>query len=162
MTSRTFQQHALAFGSTPCQVVCQIAGNTVYSGTVTTLDEPKPSLPDQTYTIDNVAWSWQGNADFAGTQSMAITVTGSDLLMAATLANNPYGNANLHSTFYSIDVDGVTYTDPLTEEAIDGVPQSGPYNPSLQGQWWWWIPAGSTFTATLHVDAPPPPEPSPE
>lgn len=154
MTDRIFQQHAMAFGSTPCQVVCQIDGKTIYSGTVTTVDEPRPPLPNRTYTIDNVVWSWQNPADFAGTQSLVITVTGSDLVLANTQANDPYNDSAEFGAFYTTEVDGVRYVDPLTDEALNSVPQSGPYDPDLRGQWWWLIPAGSTFSATINVDAP--------
>lgn len=149
MTDRTFRQHATAFGATPTQVVCQISGNTVYSGSVTTLDEPLPSLPNFACSIDTVAWSWQANAEFSGSQEISITVTGSPLLLADTLANNPFGDAANFIPFYSTEQSG---TDPLTNQAIDGVALTGPNDPSLPGQWWWVIPAGSTFTATMHVD----------
>lgn len=163
MTDRIFRQHALGFGSTPAQVTCQIEGNTIYSGAVTALNQPKPALPDPTYKIDNIAWTWQGDADFTGTQNMIITVSGADLLLGDTLANNPYGiDTNDFGSFYFTTVDGVIYADPFTNEKIDNVSQSGPYDPNLRGQWWWWIPAGSTFSATLNIEAAvaPPPEPN--
>jgi hypothetical protein len=167
MTDRTFQQWAQGYGSTPCQVVCQIDGNTVFSGTVTTLDVPLPSLPDAEYMGPPVAWSWQDSADFSGTKQFTVSVTGSTLLLAQTFANNPYGNvANLEEfgSFYSREIDGIIYHDPFTNETIDGVVQQGPYEPTESGQWWWTIPAGSTFAATMNVIAatpPTPPEPTP-
>lgn len=155
MTDRTFQQRAQAYGSSPCQVVCQIDGNTVFSGSVTTLDQPFPSLPDPDFTTVP-AWSWQDSPDFTGTRQFTVSVTGSTLLLAQTFANDPYGNvANLDQfgSFYSKEVDGVVYNDPFTNETIDGVLQSGPYVPDKTGQWWWQIPAGSTFAATLNIKA---------
>jgi hypothetical protein len=160
MTDRTFQQWAQGYGSTPCQVICQIDGNTVFSGTVTTLDQPFPSLPDPEYIGPPAAWSWQDSADFTGTKQLTISVTGSDLLLAQTFANNPYGNvANLDQfkSFYQQEIDGVVYYDPFTDETIDGVVQPGPFVPETTGQWWWRIPAGSTFAATLHIVAAAPP-----
>ena len=158
MTDRTFKQHAMGFGEVPSQVVFQLDGNTVFSGAVTTVDEEFPSLPDLDYRIDNIAWTWTDDVEFSGTKSISIAVTGSPLMLADTLANNPLGNAELFVSFYSVEIDGVTYEDPLTDEEIDGVPQSGPPDPTLPGQWWWTIPAGSTFTATMHVNAPAAPE----
>jgi hypothetical protein len=154
MTDRTFNQYALGFGSGQAEVVCQIDGNTVFSGTVTTVDQPMPSLPNFSYVIDNVAWSWTAPADFSGTQQLVITVSNSDLLLGQTLANNPAGNADIFSIFYKVEVDGVVYADPFTNETINGVAQAGPYDPAIVGQWWWIIPAGSTFAATMHVSAP--------
>lgn len=162
MTDRTFKQYALGFGASPAQVVFQINGNTVFTGSVTTLDEPIPPLPNSEYVVDNVAWSWTNPVDFEGTQQVTITVSGSALLLAQTLANNPADEPDSFQGFYLVEVDGVIYSDPFTEEAINGVPQSGPYNPAISGQWWWRIPAGSTFTATMHVSAPPPAGPDPE
>jgi len=156
MTLRTFQQYAVGFGSTPAQVVCQIDGNTVFSGSVTTLDQPMPSLPDSEYKIDNVAWSWQDDVEFSGTKSFTVSVSNSPLMLALTVADNPYSNVQSFGQFYSIEIGNVSYSDPFTNEAINGVPQSGPYDPNLAGQWWWIIPAGSTFSATMHVNAPPP------
>lgn len=161
MTDRTFQQHALAFGATPTQVVYQINGNTVFNGPVTTVDQPMPVLPNTEYSIDNIAWTWTNDATFSGTQSISIAVTGSALMLAQTAANNPLGNAEVFGSFYSVEVDGVKYTDPFTEETIDGTALSGPYDPALPSQWWWRIPSGSTFTATMHVEAPPPLETPP-
>lgn len=158
MTDRTFQQHAQAYGSIPAQIECAIDGIVVYNGSVQTLDQPFPYLPNSELQISNVAWSWQGNADFSGTQQLSITViSGSTLLLANTLANNPAGNLEIFMPFYSVEQSGVVYTDPLTDETLDGISLTGPYDPAIPGQWWWQIPAGSTFTATMHVDAPPPP-----
>jgi len=156
MTDRTFRQYAQAYGSGPAQIECEIDGIVVYNGSVQALDQPFPNLPNIELQISTVAWSWQGNADFSGTQQLSITVSGSPLLLANTLANNPAGNLEIFLPFYSIEQSGVEYTDPLTDETLDGIPLTGPYDPAIPGQWWWQIPAGSTFTATMHVDAPPP------
>lgn len=159
MILRTFRQYAIGYGATPAQVVCQLAGNTVYSGEVLTLNQPVPSLPNLEYQIDNIAWSWQDDVEFAGTKDLIITVSNSLLLLGLTLANNPAANVETWGAFYSVEVDGIYYADPFTNEAINGVAQGGPYNPDFTGQWWWRIPAGSTFTATMHVQEPPEPEP---
>ena len=164
MTLRTFQQHALGFGIIPAQVIFQINGNTVFSGAVTTLDQPRPSLPNPEYSVDNVAWTWQDDAEFSGTKSITVSVSDSPLLLANTLADNPYSNVVNYSAFYTVEIGNVSYADPFTNETIDGIAQSGPYNPELSGQWWWHIPAGSTFSATMHVTGltpTEPPEPTP-
>lgn len=161
MTDRIFQQYAQGYGSTPCQVVCQIDGTTVFSGEVATFDQPLPSLPNVEMTVNTVAWTWQAPADFTGSKQISIAVTGSDLLLAQTFANDPDGaDANVFSPFFSTVIDGVEYLDPFTDEAINGVTQSGPYRQETPGQWWWHIPAGSTFTAALNI-LPPPPPPAP-
>lgn len=167
MTDRTFQQYAQGYGSTPAQVTFQIDGNTVFSGSITTVDQPWPSLPDPDFIAPAMAWTWQDQADFEGTKQISIAVTGSPVLLGQTFANNPLGNVafiDQFNSFYSQEIDGVTYFDPFTDEAIDGVALSGPFQASTPGQWWWTIPAGSTFTATMHVNAalpPTPPDPAP-
>ena len=153
MTNRTFQQYAMGYGSQPAQVTCEINGNVVYSGAVTTFDRPFPTLPDPDF-FTTVGWTWQNAADFEGTQNFIVSVTGADLLLAQTLANNPLAYpTDLFSSFYQQQIDGVSYEDPFTAESIDGVAQSGPFQPSEPGQWWWRIPAGSTFSANLHIIA---------
>jgi len=164
MTLRTFRQYAQGFGAIPAQVVFQIDGNTVFSGSVVTLDQPMPALPNSEYSIDNIAWTWQDDAEFSGTRSITVSVSDSPLILATTLANDPYSNVESYGAFYIAEIDNVSYADPFTDETIDGVVVPGPYNPALTGQWWWRIPAGSTFSATMHVIglAPPaPPETTP-
>jgi hypothetical protein len=156
MTDRIFKQYAQGYGSTPCQVLCQIDGDTVFDGPVATVDAPRPSLPDVEVDIDNVAWTWSQNASFDGTRSLSIAVSGSSLVLARTLANNPItGGDEEFGSFYLIEINGVSNFDPLTDVAINGVAVSKPHT-DLVGQWWWLIPAESTFTATLHVDTIPP------
>lgn len=165
MTDRIFQQYAQGFGSSPCQVICQIDGNTVFDGAVTTTNQPisdlVSNLPNLDYTLNNVAWTWTGNVEFSGTQSLSISVTGSPLLLGPTLANNPYDVANIavFHNFYVANIAGTGYADPLSNVAIGGVLQTPPNNPSENGQRWWTIPAGSTFTASMNVDTPAPPPP---
>ena len=162
MTLRTFKQNALGFGSIPAQVVCQIDGQTVFSGSVTTLDQPMPSLPNSEFMIDNVAWTWQDDVEFSGMKSITVSVSGSPLILATTLADNPYSNVESYDAFYTSEIGNVLYTDPMTNETIDGIAQSNYPSPDLPGQWWWRIPAGSIFSATMHVTPPTPPGPSPE
>jgi hypothetical protein len=163
MTDRTFIQNAQGYGSTVSQVTCQIDGNTVFSGTVTTLDQPWPTLPDPEFVAPPLGWTWQDSADFAGTKQISISVTGSPVLLAQTFANNPYdADANIFMPIFITEVDGVVYPHPFTDAAIDGVALLDHFNPDIPGQWWWCIPAGSTFTATMHVNAASPPESDPQ
>ena len=153
MTDRTFQQYAQAYGSSECQVTCQINGNTVFSGAVTTLDQPWPSLPDPDFPEPALGWTWQDSADFQGTKEISIAVSGSNLLLGQTFANDPYSNVAEFGPFYEVEIGNVIYFDTFTNEAIDGTAQSGPYQEQTPGQWWWNIPAGSVFTATMHINA---------
>jgi hypothetical protein len=157
MPNRTFKQYALAFGAQPATVTVKLDNAVIYSGPVNAANEPIPPLPNSSYQVDNVAWTWEANADFQGTQALEITVAGSPLLLARTDANNPYLDPAVFGEFYNVTVDGVQYSDPLTNEAINGQAQAGPYRPDEIGQWWWRIPVGATFTATMNFLAAPQP-----
>jgi len=156
---RTFRQLAIGYGATPVQVTVKIDNNVVYTGSVTTLDEPFPMLPNSEFDVTNVAWSWaDDNPDFDGTRAYEISVTGSPLLLTKTQANNPYNKLdrpeveNFSDPFYFGEINGQRHYDPLTEEALDGVPLTGKNLLDKNAQWWWTIPPGSTFTALLHMD----------
>jgi hypothetical protein len=158
MTVRLFRQHAQGYGSQPTNVTVKIDGVDIYSGSVSTINTPVPCLPDSDVKINNVAWGWDDTAEFAGTRELSISVSGSPLLLAETLANNPHaGNIQPEMewlAFYCKDINGVKYFDPLSNQAIDGVAQrTAAQGVGNTGQQWWIIDAGSTFTATVNVDA---------
>jgi hypothetical protein len=156
MTTRTFKQCGQAYGSTPASITATIGGTVVFSGPISTLNQPVPVRPesDGNVIIPEI-FTWTNNVDFAGTQSYSIAVTGSPLLLTFTGADHCFANNVVDfSFFYNYEIDGVMVADPFTNVAIDGVAQQrGPDNSQLSGQWQWLIPAGSTFTATLNVDA---------
>jgi hypothetical protein len=155
MTTRNFKQCGQAYGSTPASITATIDGTVVFSGPVSTLDQPLPILPEPSANITSpTLFTWTNTVDFAGTQSYSIAVTGSPLLLAFTGADHCGNDVAQFSSTYAYEIGGITVADPLTNVAIDGVVQQrGPDNSILQGQWQWLIPAGSTFTATLNVDA---------
>lgn len=162
MTTRTFQQFGQAYGSTPATITATINGTVIYSGEIPTLDTPLPPFPSfPSFTGVNI-FTWTNTVDFSGAQSFSISVENSQLLLGKTLADHVIANnlAQFSGRFYSYDIDGVTVRDPFTNVTIGGVAQQrGPDNSELPGQWQWLIPAGTTFTATLNVNAgiePPP------
>jgi hypothetical protein len=154
MTTRTFKQLGQAYGSTPAEIVAIVNGTVVFSGAVPTTDTPLPVLPDESVSGTQL-FTWTNTVDFSGTQSFSISVTNSPLLLTDTLADYVISNVtSKFGGFYHHNIDGVTIGDPITNAAIDGIPmQRGPDSTNLTGQWYWTIPAGSTFTATLNVDA---------
>jgi hypothetical protein len=164
MTIRNFTQCGQAYGSTTASITATVDGTVVFSGPVSTLDQPVPVRPDpEANVITSEIFTWTNTVDFAGTQSYSIAVTGSPLLLGFTGADHVVANNVAEFlNFYSFETYGVTVSDPLSNVAIDGVAyQRGFDNSELQGQWQWLIPAGSTFTATLNVNAgvePTPPE----
>ena len=163
MTTRNFIQCGQAYGSTPASITATIDGTVVFSGTISTFDTPVPTLPDLSVVAIPTIFTWTNTVAFAGTQSYSIAVTGSPLLLGLTQADHCVANnAAEFGTIYVYDDDGVSVLDPLTDVAIDGVSYArGPDNEALSGQWSWQIPAGSTFTATLNVNAGVEPTPPP-
>jgi hypothetical protein len=154
MTTRTFKQYGQAYGSVPASITATIDGTVVFSGPISTLDTPFPSLPGNIITPE--IFTWTNSLDFTGTQSFSIAVTGSPLLLSGTLADHCIANnATEFGVVFSFDDDGVMVADPFTNVAIDGVAkQRGPDNTAFPGQWQWLIPAGSTLTAVLNINPP--------
>lgn len=165
MTTRTFRQQGIGYGPAT-NVTVKIDGTIVFSGPVPTLDQPPPSLPNPNLQITDTLYTWTNDVSYSGQQSFELTVSSGMVMLTEALANytdlfNPAtgnvvipGNANDYLVFFEEVVDGVTLTDPFTNEAIDGEPQIEHPDPTqLRGQWWWIVPAGSTFTATLNTSA---------
>ena len=164
MSTRTFKQIGQAYGGLPTTVTAKIDGVEVFSGQVTTVNQPLPVLPDLSFQIENTLFSWTNDSAFSGTQVMEISVQGSPLLVTNTWADYAVDvpeNQGVFSTFYVYEKDGITYTDPLSNEMIDGIPVDRNDDPSLPGQWYWTIMPGSTFQATVNVNASITPPPAP-
>jgi len=151
MTIRTFKQQGRGYGATPAVVTARLDGVQVFSGPVSTLNQPIPGgyTPGSNYGVD--MYFWEGDFDFEGTRELSITVTNSPLLLTDTLADYTTDNSAVFNCFYYYTVDGITIGDPLSNVKIDNVPMSRTNN--LTGQWCWTIPAGSTLTATINIDS---------
>ncbi len=152
--TRTFTQKGQAYGAVPCNITAKIDGVVVFSGTVPTADTPPPPLPDSELDLGVPLFSWTKPVDFAGTCELEIAVSGSQLIITDTAADyvDPR-DSSVTGAFYKIEIDGVVYGDPFTNEKIDGVAQVGPYDPELPGQWYWIVNPGSTFTTTVNIFA---------
>jgi hypothetical protein len=154
MTIRNFKQYGQAYGSTPASVTATVNGTVVFSGSVSTLDIPVPSLPANVAVSE--IFTWTNPLDFTGTQSFSVAVAGSPLLLDFTTADHcAANNAAEFGMIYHNEIGGVSVPDPFTDVTINGVAmQRGPDNSTLSGQWQWLIPAGSTFTAVMHINSP--------
>lgn len=160
MTVRTFKQFAQGYGATPTSITVKLDGQEIFSGEIATENAPLPSLPDSSVQILNEIFTWEKDTTFTGTMALEISVQGSPLLLADSLANYHIDlpeYADKYLGYYSEVIDGVTYTDSFTNEQIDGISVSRSENPALSGQWWWTIMPGSTFTATVNILASLPP-----
>ena len=167
MTTRTFKQFGQAYGTDTCEITVVVDGSTVYSGPVHTVDEPLPMVPNPDFEVDNVLYTFTKDTSFAGVSKLSISVSNSALLLCNMLANYPTdvpAQANVWNSCNDTEIGGLIYSDCLSNEIIDGVPQVHYLDPVLTGQWWWTIPADSTFTADINIQSsklPPPPDPEP-
>lgn len=153
MTTRTFKQLGQAYGSTPAVITATINGAVVFSGEIPTINTPIPPMPDTGLTGSEL-YTWTNTVEFSGTQSISISVANATLLLTDSFADNCSNLTAEFAPFYSIQDDGVLISDPFTNVTIDGVAMlRGPDSSSLSGQWHWIIPAGSTWSATLNVQA---------
>ncbi len=160
MTTRTFIQEAAAYGATAVTVTASINGAQVFSGNVEPVGSAIPS--DQTAVPFANLFTWTNTVDFAGTSFMTITVENGDLLLGDSFANYAAGNSQINPAqgnvdsylgFYDFTIDGNTISDPLSDVFIDSIGQSTDRSTGLYGQWYWTIPAGSTFSATVNIEA---------
>ena len=162
MTIRIFKQFGRGYGPEPVVATVKVGTEVVFSGPVDTLNQETPwkavGVDIYNFPIPDVA--------FQGSLPLEISVTGGDLFLAETLANYykitiiKDNKPQVYSSgpddfglFYQETINGIIYTDPFTDEKINGVPLEGPPNPDFSGQWGWIIPNGSTFTATLNIQA---------
>lgn len=151
---RTFRQKAMAYGAHDCVVTVNLDGALIYQGSVLTQPEPAPMLPNLDLEIENIAWQWQDSVLFTGHKLLEITVTGATLILAKTEANIPFieeDRDNTFSSFYSTEVNGVWYYDPLSAVTINDVPQVQVHRPDFIGQRWWRIPPKGVLRAKLNI-----------
>lgn len=162
-TIRTFKQTGCGYLSESVSIIAKIDGTVIYSGPVPVRTEPLPPLPDVSFSITSVLYTWEEDISFSGQHQLEIAVSGGTLLLTDTVAN--YVNSsdsNIFGNFYSYQDGTMTIYDPLANEAIDGVLQPEDHvGRGLLGQWWWLIPDGTVFTSLLNVNAGVEPSPPP-
>jgi hypothetical protein len=149
MATRNFIQRAQAYGSDTCTITAVLDGIEVYAGPVSTINTPLPPMPGTE--ITNVGFTWMMPADFQGSKTLLMTVTGSDLILGDTEADRSImsDTSEFNGIWYTQIIDGIEVTDCLSNVAIDGVAQVR--STDLPGQWNWLIRSGQSFQATLNV-----------
>lgn len=151
MATRNFIQQGLAFGSTTASVTVTLDGVEIYSGPVPTVDQPLPPGPGPD--IEDTAYTWTLPADFVGSKTLTVQVSGSPFLLAGTLADRTElaNTARFDPLNHFQEISGQTVSDPFSNVVIDGTPMSR--DPTLGGQWYWVVQPGQTLTATLNIPA---------
>jgi len=165
MTTRTFKQQGLAYGSSPVTLVAKIDGVEVFNGTVATLNEPVPSVP-----VDGLMYStapvglftFTDDVAFSGTKTLEISVSGGTLIVAGLLADyTPYtpqstpvdpakypGPGKFGCAFINT-VDGVTENNAIINVTIDDVAQEAARDNTVA--LYYAVEPGSVLKATLQI-----------
>jgi hypothetical protein len=157
---RTFQFYGLAYGNSPVTITASINSTQIFSGPVTTLDQPLPNVcPDQStqtvlFTIDNSAAL---NTDFSGSLPMTLVVSGGDGVWVEQINCNYYaGNSASAGTvdgynqcYQGFPVNSDNSQDPRSSVVIDGVAMTPSRPPN--GTWGWEIQASQTMTHNFNI-----------
>jgi hypothetical protein len=156
MTTRTFKQMGVAFGNQPAEITAKVDNVTVYQGTVVTLNEPVPELPNFDYIVTNELFSWTADVDFSGPAVIEITVGQGAQLLVAQLQANYNATANSTGNIVSSGPDGYsifrwqqfgnTYINGMLQDS-----QSINHN-ELDGMWWWSLPPNSNFVENVTIN----------
>jgi hypothetical protein len=163
MTTRTFKQMGVAYGTQDLEITAKVDNVVVYQGTVVTLNEPMPS--DLSFSVTNELFSWTADIDFSGTQVIEITVSNgtAQLLIADLKANYSWLQGNTANTYVSSGPNNyVTFTwEPFGNTYINGtlVDSQTIDHTILKGMWWWQLSPGDQFieNVTVNPGAPTPP-----
>lgn len=157
MTTRTFKQMGVAFGTEDLEITAKVDNVVVYQGTVVTLNESMPKLPNSSYSVTNELFSWTADVEFSGPQVIEITVGNSAALLVAELtANYTIIPGPTADTYVSSGPDNyVTFRwNQFGNTYINGALQSSQTinHAELTGPWWWKLPAGSEFVENITVN----------
>lgn len=171
--NRTFKFYGIGYGSTPATITVAIAGSQVFSGAVTTINEPIDPYPYPTpetaYTTElfSIVDSASLNTDFAGNVPMTLTVNSGSGVLISTITSNWQYRVNIdEATGDLIEVPGnaIEYnfcsygpltnsestTDPRSSVFIDSVQQVPP-QPVSSGCWVWRVLAGNTISYNWYI-----------
>jgi hypothetical protein len=173
MTTRTFNQLLQGYGSEAITAVATIDGAQVFSGTVNTLDQPLPDLPDNNdYGV--ATFEWNKPIEFEGQITMTVAHTGESgvIMITDTLADwsktfpidpatgNIYlttsGADNFVEYYYQDRTDAQgdwVNSDPYNSVDINGANVFTPATREYAGQHYYFLMPGDVMTATLTIDA---------
>jgi len=155
MTTRTFKQFGIAFGSQIANITAKIDNTVIYQGPVTTLNESYPTLPNLDYTVTNELFTWTTDVNFSGQQTLEISIDEHAVLLLASIKANyspvPIGNTYVQSSgpdgYVALKSDqfGNTYVNG------DLVPSASIDHSTLPGLWWFQVPNGGNFVENFTV-----------
>jgi len=164
--NRTFQFYGLGYGNTPVTVTARINSTEVFSGEITTIDQPIDPwpYPQPAEVNTNIMFSIENsallNTDFAGSLPMTVGVTGGYGAMISLINGNYYqGNVELNPNagtannyamcYYGQPANSNGTTDPRSSVALEGVEQPVALEP--QGCNTWLIPTGQRLAYNWNI-----------
>ncbi len=87
MANRTVQIRGQGYGPSPAQITVTANGNTVFSGTIATVDQPWPALPSLAINLPEILCTFEIDLAFTGQIPMTCTVNSGTTIFAAIFAN---------------------------------------------------------------------------
>lgn len=87
MANRTVQILGQGYGANAAEIAVTANGNTVFSGTVNTVDQPLPQLPNLEIELPNILCTFEIDQTFTGQIPMTCLVTAGTVIFADINAN---------------------------------------------------------------------------
>ena len=164
MTTRTIQIIGSGFGATPATVVATLNGDTVFNGTVPTVDLPVPKPLSGAGELWVPLFTFEIPIDFVGNMPMTCETTNSTtVVFAQVFANysNVWISGNAESStsgHYAtsgpdnvVDVFKIDQRDPRNNTTLNGQPYTPPRTPTNSGTLWWTIPQNTVLGYDLEI-----------
>jgi hypothetical protein len=87
MANRTVQILGQGYGANPAQITVTANGNTVFSGTVSAVDQPLPALPNLDINLSEILCTFEIDQAFTGQIPMTCAVSSGTVIFAQIYAN---------------------------------------------------------------------------
>jgi hypothetical protein len=161
MTNRTIQILGQAFGATPATVIATLDGNTVFSGTVPTINEPVWQLPNaDDIPLTVPLFEFEIPMDFVGNIPMTCEVVDQTVIFAQIKVNYtavtitpPDPDTNQGANIVTSGETGflqIGNPDPRYDVLINGEPIVVDRGP-LTGTWWWTVESPGIMSYSLNI-----------
>lgn len=157
MTNRTMRVYGQGLGPTPVEISVTANGNQVFDGPVPTLDQPVAPSP-WPLAQSEILFSIEVPMEFQGTMPIEITVnSGSGILLEKLSINYVRLSNNVSSGAQGFEFDSDGKIKDLlaaSDLTLNSNPTPSPVcPPGPDGNWTLPLAVGSTFAATLNIDA---------
>lgn len=129
MANRTVQLLGQGYGATPAEITVTSNGNTVFSGTVSTVDQPLPVLPNLEIILENILCTFEIDQAFTGQIPMTCTVSAGSVVFSEIFANY----VRIANPVYTPE-QIITLTNPATTQAECVAIYTAVANPPLSQQ----------------------------